>query len=221
MSFRRIFAQALVVMALTVAVLIASITAYANPKPKPELSSSTTSSPFALQTESVSSSFSLVAPSWCLNEDDYNSRSWSGSLTGTFTATEYFCTPGVDISGGYPDWDGGGVGLMATIAVVGTDTLDHLRLSNQGGMYNPPVTQDAVWTGSSRTGSGRKRDPYVVTNYYRACAFWNGANFGSMGPWTGTWTLTVSGSLTKSSLSLAAEMFSYAEGQCPQGQQVP
>jgi hypothetical protein len=36
------------------------------------------------------------APTWCLNEDDYHQRTWSGSLNGGFTAHEQLCSADVD-----------------------------------------------------------------------------------------------------------------------------
>src|SRR3954454_15984758 len=41
-----------------------------------------------------------AAPSWCINEDDIHQRTWTGSLNGSFTATELLCDRRVDYSGG-------------------------------------------------------------------------------------------------------------------------
>src|SRR3954447_25393150 len=61
------------------------------------------------------------APSWCLNEDDWHMRTWTGSLNGTFTATERLCDPAVDFSGGF-GWDAGGIGVQADLVVAGSLT---------------------------------------------------------------------------------------------------
>lgn len=201
------------IVALLAVIFTGSAFAAGGPKQSPD-----TTTEVQVSTVSSESTWMLPArPSWCLAEDDYHSRTWQGALNGTFVATEYFCTPGIDIFDGYAFWDGGAVGLTADLYAVGT--LSHLTLSNAGGTYNPAVSQDAVLVGTETLGHGKNT---YVRNHYVACAYWSAPNFSRMGPWTGTWTATVAGSFSAITFSLTAQMdyFVWRQGAtCPAGTQ--
>jgi hypothetical protein len=162
------------------------------------------SAPLTLVGEQVNNNPS--SPPWCLNEDDFHWREWQGSLSGSFSASEYFCTPGVDVYGGYSDWDAGNVGLKASVQIT-NGILEKLSIGN--GTFE----QDAVWTHTYIYGKGR--NVYYV-NTYMACVFMGSPNY-PQGPYSGTWTMTLTGSYGQVTLDLTAE--NVAESyNCPAGQ---
>lgn len=162
----------------------------------------------SLASEYVWNSPNPAAPTWCLNEDDWHVRTWSGSLDGTFAATERLCDDSVDFSGIW--WDAGGVGLQADLVVAGT--LDDLAITSPQG-----DSHHAVLVGSS-TSKG------VTLNHYRVCyvppyALANGS--GGQSLQGGTWQITLSGSVTKVSYTLRARMadVNFQQQYCPPSQQ--
>jgi hypothetical protein len=167
--------------------------------------------PPGLMLVAESSTNNPVSPPWCLNEDDHHSRTWHGSLNGSFVVTEYFCTPGVDVYGGYDQWDGGGVGVSVNLVTVGT--LTGLSLSNPGGIYNPAITVNGELVESTVIGHGGNA---YVQNRYEACAF-PMSQSQPFGPWTGTWTSTLSGNLSQVDYTVEAIMgyVPWVELRCP------
>lgn len=161
------------------------------------------------------------SPSWCLNEDDYYERRWSGYFMGTFTVTEDFCNQ-EEYNGTV--WDGGGVGLTFTARVVGR--LDEMKLSYPGQDFPfkwPAFTQNAVLVGTKTVGKGANA---YIEREYTACAYIGGENKPPM-PGMGTWTAILAGDFSNIvSMSLVAQMFPFA-GQwhypvpCPLGQRPP
>jgi hypothetical protein len=99
------------------------------------------STPLALVSETVWNSPNPAAPTWCLNEDDYHKRTWSGSLSGSFAATEQLCGTDADYSGGMW-WGAGGVGLRGDLYATGA--LSDLTITSPRG-----DTHGAVLVGSS------------------------------------------------------------------------
>lgn len=131
---------------------------------------------------------------------------------GGVTATEYFCTPLVDVYNGYDQFDGGNTGVKVVVTAAGT--LDSLTLSNPGGIYNPSFTQNAVLTASQTVGHGH--NTYVL-NTYMVCVFTGSPSF-PWGPLTGTWTMTLNGAFSEATLAVQASIPG-GYPQCPAGQQ--
>jgi hypothetical protein len=134
--------------------------------------------------EQTRNSLNPVAPTWCLNEDDYHQRTWSGSLGGSFTILEQFCDANVDYSGGLW-WSAGGIGLQADLEVTGT--LSDLTITSPEG-----DTHHAVLVGS--TASKGK-----TINHYEVChvpAYSLAYNIGGSPLPGGLWKITLSGNVT-------------------------
>jgi hypothetical protein len=149
------------------------------------------------------------APSWCINEDDIHQRTWTGSLNGTATTTEVLCDASVDFSGGQ-SWSAGGEGLAAELWVTGTPT-DLAITSPQGDSHH------AVLMDSSTTKG-------VTTDHYSACyvPFYEATHdTGGMPLPGGTWTITLSGSITKVNYKVTANMTDvyFQQAHCPVSQQ--
>jgi hypothetical protein len=124
-----------------------------------------------------------AAPTGCLNEDDYHQRTWSGSLSGSFTAAEQLCDANVDYSGGLW-WDAGGIGLQADLYVVGT--LSDLTITSPQG-----DAHQAVLIGST-TSKG------LTINHYEVCyvpGYSVTYNIGGTPLPGGTWQITLSGNI--------------------------
>jgi hypothetical protein len=159
----------------------------------------------SLLSEFVTNSPNPAAPTWCLNEDDYHQRNWSGSLNGSSTASERLCDPSVDYSQGMW-WDAGGIGLQADIYVVGA--LTDVAITSPSG-----DSHHAVLVGSS-TSKG------VTTDHYQVCyvpPYSTTYDIGGTPLQGGTWTITVSGSITKANYSLTARMadVTFQQQNCP------
>lgn len=148
-------------------------------------------------------------PPWCLSEDDIHIREWSGSLDGSFSATERLCDESVDYYDGMW-WSGGGVGFQTEAYVVGT--LSGLAITSPLG-----DSHQAVLVGSS-TAKG------VTTYHYEACYVTSRSiSTGTGGPALpgGTWTMTLSGTITRATFYVHALMpyVSYQEEHCPVSEQ--
>ncbi len=188
--------------------LVAPVSASADKGGKGKQKAQTAAS-LSLVSESVWNSPNPAAPTWCLNEDDFHQRSWSGSLNGSFPATEQLCSGSADYSGGIW-WDGGGIGFQADAYVVGT--LDDLTITSpQGDAHH------GVLVGSSTS----KR---VTTYHYQACyvpAFSVTYNVGGTPLPGGTWQFTLSGNVTAKSFVVTAEMAdaTFQQQYCPTSEQ--
>jgi hypothetical protein len=163
---------------------------------------------FSLASEQVTNSNSL-APTWCLNEDDYRQGRWSGSLSGSFTTTEQLCDRNVDYANGMY-WSAGGIGLRAELFVVGA-VSDISITSPQGDAHH------AVLVGSS-TSRG------VTTDHYQVCyvpAYEHVYNSSGAPLPGGAWTITVSGSFSSANYSVTGAMtdVQYQQTYCPVSQQ--
>jgi hypothetical protein len=167
------------------------------------------SPPLSLSSDYLWNSPNPGAPTWCINEDDYHHRIWSGSLSGSFVALEQLCDTNVDYSAGIW-WDAGGIGLQADLYVVGT--LSDLTITSPRG-----DAHHAVLVGSS-TSKG------VTTTHYQACyvpPFSITYNIGGTPLPGGAWPITLSGSIAKATLSLTAEMAdtTFQQQRCPPSEQ--
>ena len=165
--------------------------------------------PLSLVSESVWNSPNPAAPTWCLNEDDYHKRTWSGSLDGTFTTTEQLCGTSADYSGGIW-WDGGGVGFVADVYVVGS--LADATITSPDGASHHAVLMD------SSTSRG------VTTDHYSVCyvpPYSFVSNTGGTSLRGGTWQFALTGPLKKATYSVTAEMSDvpFQQQRCPASQQ--
>jgi hypothetical protein len=130
------------------------------------------------------SSFNPAAPSWCLNEDDWHHREWSGSLNGSLTVFERLCDANVDYSGGLW-WSAGGIGLQADL--VATGTLGDLAITSpQGDVHHAELV-------GSTTSKGQ------TINHYAVCyvpGYSLAYNVGGQPLPGGLWQITWSGGIT-------------------------
>jgi hypothetical protein len=163
----------------------------------------------SLTREYVSNSPNQWAPTWCLNEDDWHKRSWSGSLRGSFTATEQICDSSVDYSGGIW-WNGGGIGLHADVYASGTVT-DVAITSPNGAIHHGQLVSTTTSKGSS-------------TNHYAVCyvpPYSRSSNTaGGFLPGS-TWQISVSGDISNVNYSIEARMTDapFQQQACPVDQQ--
>lgn len=172
-------------------------------------SSSSTGSGLSLVSEIVHNSPNTAAPLWCLNEDDYHYRAWSGSLNGSFTATDRVCGTDDDYANGMY-WRGGGIGLQADIWVTGT--LQDLTITSPTG-----DSHHAVLVGSS-TSKGTRTDHYQVC-YTPSYSISTGISGWPLDG--GTWQIAASGTFSKSTFATTAKMtdVSYQQMYCPPSEQ--
>jgi hypothetical protein len=150
-----------------------------------------------------------AAPIWCLNEDDFHIRTWTGSLAGNFGASDRLCDANVDFSGGLW-WDAGGLGIAVDLYAAGT--LDDMAIAAPTGELH-----HAVLVGSST-------DRGVTTNHYAACfvpPFSLAYDVGGRPLAGGTWQLGVTGSLSQARLTMDAEMadVTFQQRHCPASEQ--
>jgi hypothetical protein len=176
----------------------------------PKASTSTGATALSLVSETVWKSLNPDAPSWCLNEDDYHKRTWSGSLNGSFTATEQLCGLATDYSGGLY-WDAGGIGIQADLYVAGT-LSDFTITSPQGDSHH------AVLVGSTTSNGGG------AINHYQVCyvpPYALVSDTGGMPLPGGTWQITLSGNVSKVSFSETAQMadVNVQQANCPASEQ--
>jgi hypothetical protein len=171
----------------------------------------TTAPVFSLQSEYVQNSSNASAPAWCLNEDDFHQRTWSGALSGTFSVSEQLCNPSVDYSGGMY-WGAGGVGLQADLYVVGALTAMSIT-SPQG------VTHSAVLVGSQYLAK-----QHVTQNHYQVCftpTYSLSTDIGGTPLPGGTWTIALAGNFSQTSYTETAIMadVKYQQQYCPSSEQ--
>ena len=204
---RRTAAQlALTLLILGSALVPSALGAKGGNGPKGGASGATT---LSLVSETVSKSLNPAAPSWCLNEDDYHKRAWSGSLNGSFAVTEQLCGLTTDYSGGLY-WDAGGIGIQADLYVAGTPT-DLTITSPQGDSHH------AVLVGSTTSNGG-------AMNHYQVCyvpPFALATDTGGMPLPGGSWQITLSGNVSKVSFSETAQMadVNFQQANCPASEQ--
>jgi hypothetical protein len=154
--------------------------------------------------ETIYNSPNPAAPKWCLNEDDIHSRTWAGSVQGSFSVTEQLCGLASDYSGGIY-WDAGGLGIQADLYVTGT--LNALTITSPGG-----ESHAGVLVGSSGN-----------TSHYQVCympTYSISTDTGGMPLPGGTWQITLSGNanVTFSETSRMAYVFNQQSG-CPASEQ--
>jgi hypothetical protein len=196
-------AASLIVTAVAVPVALAAKGGSGKPKVQ-------SASPLSLTFETVWNSPNPAAPTWCMNEDDYHQRTWSGSVSGSFTATEQLCGTDADYLNGM-QWDAGGIGLRADLYVTGT--LNDVSFTSPQGDAHHGVLVD------STTSNG------VKTDHYRMCyvpPFAVSSNTGGTPLPGGTWQINLSGSLTKATFSVTGAMadVTFQQTYCPPSEQL-
>lgn len=144
----------------------------------------------------------------CQTEDDYHNRNYSGSLNGSFSATEQLCNLSLD------NLTSGGIGLRAYVSVVGT--LSDLTITAPGGAVHHAVLM------SSSTYK------HVTTNNYAVCfvplyfvSTDTGTNPLSEVYPGNPWTYTLSGNISKANLQVFSQMLdvNYQKSDCPVSEQ--
>jgi hypothetical protein len=146
-----------------------------------------------------------AAPSWCMNEDDIDQRTFSGSLSGSYSTQFRLRDGSTDLSGDIY-WSAGGEGIMSTVSVVGT--LTDLAITAPDGSV-----RHAQLIGSSGS-----------TKTYSVCycpPFYLSTNTGTDPIAGGNWTVTLSGQISSATWTARVEMAypSYQEASCPASQQ--
>lgn len=166
----------------------------------------------SLSSESVTSSPNPGAPSWCLNEDDAHMRTWTGSLHGSFSATELLCDGGEASFSGGIYWDAGGIGLRASVSATAkrNPTATLIITSPTGESHTAVLTGTATARGQTAVNYvACFVPPYSVAN-----------DTGSMLP-GGTWTVSLTGDFTSGTVHVDAVMtnVNYQQTRCPPSQQ--
>jgi hypothetical protein len=169
---------------------------------------SSSASALALSSEQVYNSNPL-APTWCLNEDDAHSRTWTGGLGGSFSITEQLCDRNTDYANGMY-WSAGGEGLLAELWVVGS--LSDLAITSPTG-----TAHHALLVGST-TSRG------VTTDHYQVCyvpGYARSSNTSGSPLPGGTWTISLSGSFSSATYKVTGTMadVTYQQQYCPPSQQ--
>jgi hypothetical protein len=164
-----------------------------------------TSSGLALSYEYVWNNPNPAAPGWCQNEDDWHVRTWTGSLNGTFPATEQLCDASLD------GWDAGGIGLQADLFVAGT--LSDLAITSPLGDSHHAVFVDSTTT-----------KKHVTINHYQVCyvppfTLLNDIGFNPLAG--GIWQLTLAGNVTHVNLTFRSRMadVGFQQQYCPPSEQ--
>jgi hypothetical protein len=194
-------------LALALALVPAALAGKGGSGGKPPKNSPTT--PLSLVSNTVWNSPNPAAPTWCLNEDDYHQRAWSGSLAGSFTASEQLCNSSIDYSGGIY-WNAGGEGIQLDLYAVGA--LTDLTITSPSG-----DSHHAVLVGSSSSKG-------TTTDHYQVCyvpRYFISTNTGTNPLPGGIWTIGLSGTLSSASLTETATMTDapFQETDCPSGEQ--
>lgn len=136
----------------------------------------------------------------CMTEDDVVARSFSGSLSGSYSTTFQLCDLNVD------GWTAGGEGVQSEVAVSGT--LSDLTITAPDGS----VTH-GVYMSTSRG-----------VSYYEVCvvpAYYLSTDTGTAPLAGGTWTVTLSGTITNASWTARVTMtdVNFQQQNCPVSQQ--
>lgn len=149
------------------------------------------------------------SPSWCLNEDDYDLRSFSGSLSGSYSTSYQLCDPSADYYNGVW-WDAGGEGLQADVYVVGQ--LSGLTITAPDGTSHGAVLM------------GQTSSKGVTTYHYAVCyvpPYYVSTDTGTNPLAGGTWQVTLSGQMSSASWTTRDNMtdVTFQNTYCPTSEQ--
>src|SRR6266576_3658424 len=136
----------------------------------------------------------------CMTEDDVDVRSFSGSLSGSYSTSFQLCSLGTD------GWTAGGEGIQSEVGVSGT--LSDLTITAPDG-----AVTHGVYTGTTQGISHYK--VCVVPPYYAS------TDTGTNPLAGGTWTVSLSGSISSASWQAQATMtdVNFQRANCPVSQQ--
>ncbi|HEU5477029.1 MAG TPA: hypothetical protein VFU64_04270 [Gaiellaceae bacterium] len=159
---------------------------------------SPTGSTLALTSENV-----YWPDSWapnCMTEDDVVVRSFSGSLSGSYSTSFQLCSLSTD------GWTAGGEGIQSEVAVSGT--LSDLTITAPDG-----TVTHGVYTGTSKG-----------VSYYKVCVvppYFASTNTGTSPLAGGSWNVEVSGSISSASWLAQVTMtdVNFQKANCPVSQQ--
>jgi hypothetical protein len=163
-----------------------------------------TSTSTSLSLTSATVQLNPKAPSWCLTEDDYDQRSISGSLSGSYSTSYQLCDLNTD------GVTAGGIGLESDVYVVGQ--LSDLTITSPDGS-----THHAVLMGQSASKG-------ITTSHYAVCYVppYTLATDTSGRPLPGgTWQITISGQISNANWTTTATMTDvvFQESYCPLSEQ--
>jgi hypothetical protein len=136
----------------------------------------------------------------CMTEDDVVVRSFSGSLSGSYSTSFRLCSLSTD------GWTAGGEGIQSEVGLSGT--LSDLAITAPDGT----VTHGA-YTGTSQG-----------ISYYKVCVvppYYASTDTGTSPLAGGTWTVTLSGSISSASWNAQVTMtdVNFQRANCPASQQ--
>jgi hypothetical protein len=189
-------------VAAVAAVLLVAPAVAAKGGGKGSNSSSATVAPLSLASENVS--LNPKNPSWCVSEDDFDQRVFTGSLNGSYSTSYQLC--GLDTDG----YTAGGEGLTARVAVVGS--LSDMAITAPDGTLTHAVEM------SQSTSKG------ITTTEYAVCVvppFYLATDTGTSPLEGGTWRLTLSGQITSATWTTTVTMayVSWQQAYCPASEQ--
>jgi hypothetical protein len=136
----------------------------------------------------------------CMTEDDVVVRSFSGSLSGSYSTSFQLCSLGTD------GWTAGGEGIQSEVGVSGT--LNDLTITAPDG-----TVTHGVYTGTSQG-----------TSHYKVCVvppYYASTDTGTNPLTGGTWTVSLSGSISSASWQAQVTMtdVNFQRANCPASQQ--
>lgn len=136
----------------------------------------------------------------CMTEDDVDQRSFSGSLSGSYSTSFRLCDLSTDGT------DAGGEGVQSEVGVAGT--LSDLTITAPDG-----TVTHGVYTGTSKG-----------VSYYEVCvvpAYYASSDTGIGGLVGGTWTVSLSGSISSASWETQVNMtdVNFQQANCPASEQ--
>jgi hypothetical protein len=136
----------------------------------------------------------------CMTEDDVVVRSFSGSLSGSYSTSFHLCNLSVD------GWTAGGEGIQSEVGVNGT--LSDLTITAPDG-----TVTHGVYGGTSKG-----------VSYYKVCVvppYYASSDTGTSPLAGGTWTVTLSGSISSASWKAQVTMtdVGFQQANCPASEQ--
>ena len=151
----------------------------------------------------------LSAPPWCKAEDDYDNRSFTGSLNGSYSTNYGLCNSAVDFYNGL-SWDAGGEGLEADVYAVGQ--VSNLSITAPDG-----TAHGAVLMGQS-TSKGTTTYHYAVCYVPPYHLSTDTTNYPLAG---GTWQVTLSGQISSANWTTRDNMTDvvFQQNYCPSSEQ--
>lgn len=159
---------------------------------------SSTTSPLAL-----TATYTYWPDTWepnCITEDDVVQRSFSGSLSGSYSTSFQLCSLSAD------GWTAGGEGIQSQVAVSGT--LNDLTITAPDG-----TVTHGVYMSTSKG-----------VSYYEVCvvpSYYASTDTGTSPLAGGTWTVSLNGSITNVDWKAQVTMtdLTFQQQNCPASQQ--